>query len=292
MPKIPILPHAEICPEGAVVEAEPSKSVCENLLDNNILVEHACEMSCACTTCHVIVTEGFDTLEESSDDEEDMLDKAWGLEQRSRLSCQLRNLSNDITIQFPRYTINMVSELHPNKHNLNAEDKKSLSKDDFSVSSSAVKHLAEMMDKAHKHDGGTFIEIYQNCNIFNDGAFEDYTGPEKLDNVIELKNGEPMLFARGTKGIKLDGSTATVVDMENTSMDDILIHDETNLDLAHIIANWTSNPDLPEPIGVIYSIDKPTYNQDMVDQINFAKEKKGTGSVQDLLNAGDTWKVE
>ena len=149
-----------------------------------------------------------------------------------------------------------------------------------------------MMDKAHNHDGGTFIEIYQNCNIFNDGAFEDYTGPEKLDNVIELKNGEPMLFARGTKGIKLDGSTATVVDMENTSMDDILIHDETNLDLAHIIANWTSNPDLPEPIGIIYSIDKPTYNQDMVDQINFAKEKRGTGSVQDLLNAGDTWKVE
>ncbi len=149
-----------------------------------------------------------------------------------------------------------------------------------------------MMDKAHNHDGGTFIEIYQNCNIFNDGAFEDYTGPEKLDNVIELKNGEPMLFARGTKGIKLDGSTATVVDMENTSMDDILIHDETNLDLAHIIANWTSNPDLPEPIGVIYSIDKPTYNQDMVDQINFAKERKGTGSVQDLLNAGDTWKVD
>ena len=149
-----------------------------------------------------------------------------------------------------------------------------------------------MMDKAHNHDGGTFIEIYQNCNIFNDGAFEDYTGPEKLDNVIELKNGEPMLFARETKGIKLDGSTAIVVDMENTSMDDILIHDETNLDLAHIIANWTSNPDLPEPIGVIYSIDKPTYNQDMVDQINFAKEKKGTGKVQDLLNAGDTWKVE
>ena len=149
-----------------------------------------------------------------------------------------------------------------------------------------------MMDKAHNHDGGTFIEIYQNCNIFNDGAFEDYTGPEKLDNVIELKNGEPMLFARETKGIKLDGSTAIVVDMENTSMDDVLIHDETNLDLAHIIANWTSNPDLPEPIGVIYSIDKPTYNQDMVDQINFAKEKKGTGKVQDLLNAGDTWKVE
>ena len=113
MPKITLLPHPEICPEGAVVDADPSKSVCENLLDNNIFVEHACEMSCACTTCHVVVTEGFDTLEESSDDEEDMLDKAWGLEQRSRLSCQLRNLTNDITIEFPRYTINMVSEIHP-----------------------------------------------------------------------------------------------------------------------------------------------------------------------------------
>ena len=148
-----------------------------------------------------------------------------------------------------------------------------------------------MMDRAHKHDGGTFIEIYQNCNIFNDGAFEPYTNSEKLDNVIELKNGEPMLFARDKKGIKLEGSKAIVVDMEKTSLDEILVHDETNLDLSLIISNWTSNPDLPEPIGVIYSIDKPTYNQDMLDQIENAKEKKGSGKVQDLLNAGDTWKV-
>ena len=148
-----------------------------------------------------------------------------------------------------------------------------------------------MMERSYKHDGGSFIEIYQNCNIFNDGAFEEYTGPEKMDNVIELRNGEPMLFAKDTKGIKLEGSTAVVVDMEKNSVDDILVHDETNLDLSHIIANWTSNPNLPEPIGVIYSIDKPTYNQDMVDQIDLAKEKKGSGSVQDLLNAGDTWIV-
>ena len=153
------------------------------------------------------------------------------------------------------------------------------------------KHLAEMMERAHNHDGGTFIEIYQNCNIFNDGAFEPYTNAEKLDNVIELKHGEPMLFARGKKGIILEGSKALVVDMENYSVDDILVHDETNLDLSLIISNWTSNPDLPEPIGVIYSIDKPTYNQDMVDQIEDAKKKKGVGKVQDLLNAGDTWKV-
>ena len=153
------------------------------------------------------------------------------------------------------------------------------------------KHLAEMMDRAHNHDGGSFIEIYQNCNIFNDGAYEPYTNAEKLDNVIELKNGEPMLFARETKGIKLKGSKAFVVDMEKTKIEEILVHDETDLDHALIISNWTSNPDLPEPIGVIYSIDKPTYNQDMVDQINQAKEKKGVGKVQDLLNAGDTWKV-
>ncbi|MDP6167137.1 MAG: 2-oxoacid:ferredoxin oxidoreductase subunit beta [Candidatus Marinimicrobia bacterium] len=154
------------------------------------------------------------------------------------------------------------------------------------------KHMAEMMARSYEHDGGSIIEIYQNCNIFNDGAYEEYTGAEKLDNVIELKHGNPMLFANNTKGIKLEGSTATVVDMEKHGVDDILIHDETNLDLAHIIANWTSNPNLPEPIGVIYSIDKVTYNQEMIDQVNRAKEIKGSVSVQDLLNTSDSWVVE
>ncbi|MDP6614073.1 MAG: 2-oxoacid:ferredoxin oxidoreductase subunit beta [Candidatus Marinimicrobia bacterium] len=154
------------------------------------------------------------------------------------------------------------------------------------------KHMAEMMARSYEHDGGSIIEIYQNCNIFNDGAYEEYTGAEKLDNVIELKHGNPMLFANNTKGIKLEGSTAMVVDMEKHGVDDILIHDETNLDLAHIIANWTSNPNLPEPIGVIYSIDKVTYNQEMIDQVNRAKEIKGSVSVQDLLNTSDSWVVE
>ena len=153
------------------------------------------------------------------------------------------------------------------------------------------KHLSEMMERSYHHDGGSYIEIYQNCNIFNDGAFEEYTGKEKFDNVIELKNNEPMLFAKGSKGIKMDGSTATVVDMEKHSIDEILIHDETNLNQALIISNWTSHPVLPEPIGVIYSIDKPTYNQEMVNQIENAKKVKGKGRVQDLLNAGDTWTI-
>ena len=103
------------------------------------------------------------------------------------------------------------------------------------------KHLAEMMERSYNHDGGSFIEIYQNCNIFNDNAFEEYTGSEKLDNVIELKNGQPMLFAKETKGLKLGGAKAIVVDMEKHSVDEILVHDETDLELAHIIANWTSN---------------------------------------------------
>ena len=153
-------------------------------------------------------------------------------------------------------------------------------------------HLAQMLERSYHHDGGSLIEIYQNCNIFNDGAFEEYTSADKFENVIEVKHGEPMVFAKGTKGIKLDGFKAVVVDMEKHSLDDLLVHDETNLDLAHIIANWTTHPVLPEPIGVLYSVDKPTYNSEMVAQVDLAIKAKGAGKVQDLLNAGDTWTVK
>ena len=153
-------------------------------------------------------------------------------------------------------------------------------------------HLAQMLERSYHHDGGSLIEIYQNCNIFNDGAFQEYTSADKFENVIEVKHGEPMVFAKGTKGIKLDGFKAVVVDMEKHSLDDLLVHDETNLDLAHIIANWTTHPVLPEPIGVLYSVDKPTYNFEMVAQVDSAIKAKGAGKVQDLLNAGDTWTVK
>tara|TARA_A100001015_G_scaffold316872_1_gene432300 strand:+ start:780 stop:1787 length:1008 start_codon:yes stop_codon:yes gene_type:complete len=153
-------------------------------------------------------------------------------------------------------------------------------------------HLAQMLERSYHHDGGSLIEIYQNCNIFNDGAFEEYTSADKFENVIEVKHGEPMVFAKGTKGIKLDGFKAVVVDMEKHSLDDLLVHDETNLDLAHIIANWTTHPVLPEPIGVLYSVDKPTYNSEMVAQVDSAVKAKGAGKVKDLLNAGDTWTVK
>ncbi|MHC9510774.1 ISC system 2Fe-2S type ferredoxin [Kangiella sp. M94] len=112
MPKVIFLPHEELCPEGAVFEAEEGETVLDVALRNNIEIEHACEMSCACTTCHVIVREGFDSLEESDELEDDMLDKAWGLEPESRLSCQAVVDGEDLTVEIPKYTINQVSERH------------------------------------------------------------------------------------------------------------------------------------------------------------------------------------
>ena len=112
MTEIVLLPHHEICPEGAVIEAEQGETVCEALLRNDIEIEHACEMSCACTTCHVVVREGFDSLGEADDLEEDYLDKAWGLEPESRLSCQAQVGDADLVVEIPRYTINHASERH------------------------------------------------------------------------------------------------------------------------------------------------------------------------------------
>ena len=108
MTQIIVLPHIELCPEGAVIEARAGESVCQNLLENGIAIEHACEMSC--TPCHVIVREGFDSLEPSEELEDDLLDKAWGLEPNSRLSCQTIVNEAPLTIEIPRYSINMTKE--------------------------------------------------------------------------------------------------------------------------------------------------------------------------------------
>lgn len=110
MTQIIVLPHVELCPEGAVLEAQPGRSLCDALLDGGIDIEHACEKSCACTTCHVVVREGFGSLGEADEKEEDLLDKAWGLEPNSRLSCQARVADEPLVVEIPKYTINMVSE--------------------------------------------------------------------------------------------------------------------------------------------------------------------------------------
>ena len=108
--KLKVLPHETLCPEGREIEAEAGKSICDTLLDNGIEIEHACEKSCACTTCHVIVREGFEALDPATEREDDLLDKAWGLELTSRLSCQAKMKDTDITIEIPKYTLNQVSE--------------------------------------------------------------------------------------------------------------------------------------------------------------------------------------
>ncbi len=110
MPKIIFLPHDELCPDGAVVEAKSGESILNVALENHIDIEHACEKVCACTTCHIIVREGFDSLEEGDELEEDMLDKAWGLEPESRLGCQAIVANEDLVVEIPKYTVNMVSE--------------------------------------------------------------------------------------------------------------------------------------------------------------------------------------
>ena len=110
MTQIVILPHGELCPDGAVIEAEAGKSICDNLLANGVELDHACEMSCACTTCHIIVREGFATLEPADEIEEDLLDKAWGLEPNSRLGCQAIVGETPLVVEIPRYSINMAKE--------------------------------------------------------------------------------------------------------------------------------------------------------------------------------------
>lgn len=112
MTQLIFLPHEEICPDGKVFETEPGITICDAAQAHGIEIEHACEKSCACTTCHVYVREGGDSLNEASETEDDMLDKAWGLDPDSRLSCQAVVGETDLVIEIPKYTINMVSENH------------------------------------------------------------------------------------------------------------------------------------------------------------------------------------
>ena len=110
MTQVTILPHPQVCPDGAVIDVPDDQSLCYAMLQHDIPLEHACEMSCACTTCHVVVREGFNSLDPSEEDEDDLLDKAWGLEPNSRLSCQLMVKGTPLVVEIPKYTINQVKE--------------------------------------------------------------------------------------------------------------------------------------------------------------------------------------
>ena len=158
-----------------------------------------------------------------------------------------------------------------------------------------TKHLQEMIKRSHVHKGTSFMEIYQNCNIFNDGAFSQLTDRDsKLDSVLWLENNSPMIFGvEKNKGIRLDGNIPKVVEIgKKWSVDDVLVHDESDYVIASLLSNMTYNPDFPDPVGVLYAVEDTTYEDMMMDQLNEAVKKKDKGSIQDIINSGDTWVVK
>ncbi|MEM1028529.1 MAG: thiamine pyrophosphate-dependent enzyme, partial [Planctomycetota bacterium] len=155
--------------------------------------------------------------------------------------------------------------------------------------------LTDVLTEASKHTGTSFCEIYQNCNIFNDNAFEPLTGKDtREDSVLYLEHSKPMVFGQGgTKGLRLVGNRPEVVDLEKDGVakDDLLIHDETNLTLAMMLARL-HYPEFPEPLGVFYREERDVYEDLVTAQVAEAKAKLGEGTLDDLFNAGDTYVLE
>lgn len=158
------------------------------------------------------------------------------------------------------------------------------------------KHLQEMISRAHKHTGSSFLEIFQNCNIYNDGAYLLYTEKDtKPENVVYLEHGEPLVFGKDhDKGIKLDGFRPVVVSLRDGkhSMDDLIVHDETSKELAMIIAQFTEMKDFPVPVGVLYVEDRYCYEDEMEKQIEESKQRLGEGDLEKLLFSGNMWEVK
>ncbi len=155
------------------------------------------------------------------------------------------------------------------------------------------KHLQEMVRRAEHHHGSAFVEIYQNCNVFNDGAFFQFTEKDtRDDHVVYLEHGKPLVFGKNKqKGIRLNGGIPEVVDIGSGSfsVNDLLVHDEQNSTLAFILANMIHNLELPRPMGVFLALNRPTYEEQMQQQIAKAKSKKGEGNLQKLLDGDETW---
>jgi 2-oxoglutarate/2-oxoacid ferredoxin oxidoreductase subunit beta len=157
------------------------------------------------------------------------------------------------------------------------------------------KHQQEIYRRAYEHKGTSFVEIYQNCNIFNDGAFEHLTDKKiKDDNLVVIEHGQPLVYGKeDDKGIRLDGFTPQAVSLVDGSFtkDDLIVYDETNPELAYIVARLTDDPAFPTPIGVFLRIDRPTYEDVAARQIEGAIAKMGEGSLEAILNEGDIWEV-
>ncbi|MEE8335911.1 MAG: 2-oxoacid:ferredoxin oxidoreductase subunit beta [Candidatus Neomarinimicrobiota bacterium] len=156
-------------------------------------------------------------------------------------------------------------------------------------------HMRKMIERSYKHKGTSFLEIYQNCNIFNDGAFAQFTDKNiKADNVLWLEHNQPMLFGvKNNLGIHLDGNVPRLIKIgDKWSVDDILIHDENDFVIASLLADFTYRDDFPDPIGVIYEVNAPTYDEQFTEQLKNASKIRGKVTVQELLNSGDSWIVK
>ena len=158
------------------------------------------------------------------------------------------------------------------------------------------KHLQEMITRAHQHKGTSFLEIFQNCNIYNDGAFFKYTEKEtKDDNVLYLEHGKPLIFGRNkNKGIVFRDMKPVIVNLDEGeySAEDLIVHNEHSLDIAFMLARYSEIEDFPMPVGVLYSEQRPCYEDDMEQQIRTAKEKLGEGDLKKIIYSGNTWTVE
>ncbi len=157
-----------------------------------------------------------------------------------------------------------------------------------------AKHLGTVLKAAAEHQGTSLVEIYQNCNVFNDGAFTHFTdkGVKKTAQIL-LEHGKPMLFADGAKGIRVrNGTTPEVVSVgDGVTADDLLVYDETDIGMAFMISRMAP-PDFPVPIGIMRRVERPVYDEQVKAQIDAVREMKGEGSISDLLNSGDTWTVK
>ena len=157
------------------------------------------------------------------------------------------------------------------------------------------KHLQQVIRRAAAHRGTSFVEIYQNCNVFNDGAFFTFTEKDtKDDNVVAVEHGKPMIFGREKdRGIRLDGFTPTVVSLADGkhSASDLVVHNEKDTILSFILARMSNLPNLPRPVGVIYAVERPLYEAEVTRQIETAVQKQGEGELEKLLNSGDTWMI-
>ncbi len=156
------------------------------------------------------------------------------------------------------------------------------------------KHLTTILKRAHKHNGASLVEIYQNCNIYNDGAFFEFTDRgTKPDRTVYIEHGKPLVYANGTRGLRLEGFKLKSIDLTSGdwSVNDAIVHDETSLDLASIISRLFGDTDLPRPFGVFYCSPRVSYEDSLHKQLDHVVKLRGEGDLDALLGLGDTWEI-